>query len=173
MVLAEESRKYVTINTHRGLYRFTQLPFGVASAPALFQKAMDTILRVTPNTLCYQDDILVMGSSVEEHLTRLEEVFRRLQSKCSFLQDSVEYLEHCVDTKGIEAPPKMVEALRQAPSPRNLTELRSCLGLINYYGKFLPNLSTLLQPLNHLLRGGQEWNWTEACEQAFQQAKRC
>ena len=180
MVLTEESRKYVTISTHRGLYRFTRLPFSVASAPALFQKAMDTILRGIPNTLCYLDDILVTGSSVEEHLANLEEVFRRLQnyglrlkqSKCSFLQNSVEYLGHRVDANGFQASPKKVEALRQAPSPRNLAELRSCLGLINYYGRFLPNLSTLLQPLNNLLRKEQEWAWTDECEEAFQQAKK-
>lgn len=66
--LADESRKFVTINTQRGLYRYTQLPFGVASAPAMFQKAMDEVLQGLPNVICYLDDILVTGASDEEHL---------------------------------------------------------------------------------------------------------
>ena len=70
MALEEESRQYVTINTHRGLYRFTRLPFGIASAPALFQKAMDSILQGVPNTICYIDDILVTGRSDKEHLKK-------------------------------------------------------------------------------------------------------
>ena len=79
MALEEESRQYVTINTHRGLYRFTRLPFGIASAPALFQKAMDSILQGVPNTICYIDDILVTGRSDKEHLKNLEEVLSRLR----------------------------------------------------------------------------------------------
>ena len=78
MPLDEESRKFVTINTHRGSYRYTQLPFGIASAPALFQKAMDTILQGIPHTICYLDDILVTGANDAEHLSNLKEVLSRL-----------------------------------------------------------------------------------------------
>ena len=105
MALEEESRQYVTINTHRGLYRFTRLPFGIASAPALFQKAMDSILQGVPNTICYIDDILVTGRSDKEHLKNLEEVLSRLRryglrlkkNKCAFMQNAVEYLGHRID----------------------------------------------------------------------------
>jgi hypothetical protein len=81
MELDPESQKYCTINTHRGLYQFTRLPFGIASAPAMFQKMMDTILQGIPGTICYVDDILVTGATEEEHLRNLEEVFRRLQAR--------------------------------------------------------------------------------------------
>ena len=98
MPLSESSKKLVTINTHRGLYSYNRLPFGVASAPALFQRAMDTILQGIPNVICYIDDILVSGGSHEEHLRSLEEVFRILsrewitvkRSKCTFLTKQVE-----------------------------------------------------------------------------------
>ena len=80
MLFDEESRQYVTINTHLGLYLYTRLPFGVASAPAMFQKAMDMILQGLPGVIRYTDDILVLGTSEEEQLSRLEEVLKRLKN---------------------------------------------------------------------------------------------
>ena len=179
MALEKESRQYVTINTHRGLYRFTRLPFGIASAPALFQKAMDSILQGVPNTICYIEDILVTGRSDKEHLKNLEEVLSRLRryglrlkkNKCAFMQNAVEYLGHRIDAHGVHAAPSKVEAIQHAPTPCNVTELRSFLGMINYYGKFIPNLSSLCHPLNNLLRAGQKWRWTKQCAKAFDQAK--
>lgn len=78
--LHPEARQYCTINTHHGLYQFTCLPFGISSAPAIFQKVMDTILQGAPRALCFIDDILITGSSEEEHLKNLEEVLCRLQT---------------------------------------------------------------------------------------------
>ena len=77
MELEEESAKLVTINTHRGLYHYTRLPFGVASAPAIFQKVMDTILQGLSGVICYLDDILITASTEVEHLHRLAEVMER------------------------------------------------------------------------------------------------
>ena len=79
MPLEEDSRQYVPVNTHRGLYRFTRLPFEIASAPAIFQKAMDAILQGLPHVICYLDDILVTGTTDQEHLENLEEVLSRLE----------------------------------------------------------------------------------------------
>ena len=73
-IMDEESRKYVTINTHKGLYQYTRLPFGIASAPAVFQRIMDTILQGTEGVACYTDDIIIIGRITEEHLERLKEV---------------------------------------------------------------------------------------------------
>ena len=179
MPLDEESRKYVTINTHRGLYRYTRLPFGIASAPAVFQKTMDTILQGIPNVICYIDDILVTGVDDEAHLRTLSKVLERLQkhgvrskkSKCGFMSQSVEYLGHQVDTKGLHTTTEKVDAVVHAPVPKNVQELRSFLGLLNYYGKFLPNLAATLHPLNNLLQKGHQWKWTPECKQAFEEAK--
>ena len=109
MVLDEESAKSLTINTHLGLYQYTRLPFGVASAPAMFQRAMDIILQGVEGVICYIDDILVTGATDEEHLDRLEEVLKRLKeyglrakkSKCFFFQAAVEYLGHQMDADGL------------------------------------------------------------------------
>ena len=87
------------------------------------------------------------------------------------MADSVEYLGHQIDRHGIQALPEKVTAITNAPKPRNVQELRSFLGLLNYYGKFIPNLSSILHPLNQLLREKQKWNWTKECTEAFQQAK--
>ncbi len=105
MMLEEESQPYLTVNTHQGLYRYQRLPFGVSSAPAIFQRVMDTILQGLPQVVCYLDDMLITGSSDKEHLQNLEEVMKRLdhhgvrlrEKKCSFFQQAVEYLGHCID----------------------------------------------------------------------------
>ena len=77
--LDEYSEKYLTINTHKGLYRYKRLPFGVSSAPAIFQRIMDQLLKEVKLTVCHLDEILISGGSPEEHLAILEEVFKRLQ----------------------------------------------------------------------------------------------
>ena len=177
--LDEQSMQYVTINTHRGLYRYNRLPFGVASAPAIFQKLMDSVLQGLPHVICYIDDILVTGSSDEDHLYNLARVLQRLekhvfrlkQEKCKFLQPAVEYLGHKIDAEGLHALPSKIEAIVHAPDPCNVQELRSFLGLLNYYGKFIPNLSSLLHPLNSLLQHLRKCDWNAECQEAFNQAK--
>lgn len=177
--LDSESQKYCTINTHRGLYQYKRLPFGISTAPAIFQKTMDTILQGIDGAMCYIDDILVTGATEEEHLRRLEEVLRRLQahgvrmkkSKCSFCVDSVEYLGHRVDAEGLRTTPEKMRAIDQAPPPKNVQQLRSFLGLLNYYRKFLPNLASIIQPMNDLLQKGRTWVWSSKCAQAMKSAK--
>ena len=180
MSLAEECRDLVVVNTHKGLYRYNRLPFGVASAPAIFQKVMDTILQGLPNVFCYLDDILITGATQTEHLSNLEQVLQRLlkygvrakKAKCAFLEDFVEYLGHRIDAQGLHTTAKKVEAITEAPQPHNVTELRSFLGLLHYYGKFIPNSSSMLTPLNHLLKKGERWKWTPQCQQAINLAKK-
>ena len=179
ILLDDDSQKFVTINTHLGLFQYTRVPFGIASAPALFQKTMDTLLQGVPNTLCYLDDILITGKTDAEHLQNLEEVLKRLQhhwlrvkpTKCRFMQSSIEYLGHCIDASGVHPTSQKVEAILNAPVPQNSQQLRSFLGLLHYYGKFLPNLSSLLHPLNRLLKSNAQWKWSSECQKTFEQAK--
>ena len=179
VVLDDGLLKYLTINTHRGLYEYTRLPFGVASAPSVFQKMMDTILQGMDGVICYLDDILVSGRTEEEHLTNLQKVLERLQehgirakrAKCTFLKTSVQYLGHVIGTDGLHATDAKIEAIVNAPSPKNVTELRSYLGLLNYYGRFIPNLASLIHPLNNLLRHNMTWRWTKSCRDTFKSTK--
>ena len=159
MLLDPESRKYVTVNTHQGLYQYNRLPSGVASIPAMFQETKEKILQGLNMVVCYIDNILVTGKIDEEHLMNLEKVFNHLQehglhlkqTKCAFMSSRVEYLGYVIDAEGIKATPKKVEAISKAPQPKIKTELRSFLGLLNYYGKFIPQLASVTQPLNQLL----------------------
>ena len=177
--LDEESRKLATISTHKGLFCYNRLPFGVSSAPAIFQRTMEGILKGIPYVHAYIDDILITGTSESEHLqileqvlTRLEEVGMRLkESKCQFLLPSVEYLGYRISGNGIQPTEEKLRAIRDAPIPRDLSQLKSFLGLLNYYGKFLPHLSSTLAPLYKLLSKGQVWCWGREQEEAFCIAK--
>ncbi len=154
LLLEEGSKDYTTITTHQGLYRYARLPFGIASAPAIFQRIMDTILQGIPNTIWYIDNILTTGPDDETHSSNLQEVLRCLEkhgfrvklSKCKFMESSVEYLGHRVSADGLHPLESKKEAILQAPLPRNLQQLWSYLGLLNYYGKFIPNLATIAHP---------------------------
>ena len=177
--LEENSKQYVVINTHKGLYRYNRLPFGVSSAPAIFQRTMEGILRGIPKVCVYIDDILITGATEQEHLRTLDKVLTRLaeaglklkQAKSSFLRPSVEYLGHNISAEGLRPTKEKIRAIQEAPAPCNVSQLRSFLGLLNYYGKFLPNLSSILAPLHRLLHKKTVWKWTSEQEKAFQEAK--
>ena len=179
VLLKADSRQFVTINTHKGLYRYSRLPFSIASAPAVFQQIMENILNGIPKVVVYIDDILVSGATDAEHLENLGQVLTRLeehglrlkQEKYSFMQPSVKYLGYLIDAKGIHTTPEKVAAIINAPEPKNTTELRSFLGLVNYYGKFIKNLSSIAHPLNRLLCKNTKWKWSQECQEVFQELK--
>lgn len=105
-------------------------------------------------------------------MSRLEKYNVRVkQSKCQFMTNQVEYLGHIVDSEGLHPTREKVKAIVNAPSPTNVTELRSILGLLNYYGRFMKNLSMQLRPLHELLKRESVWKWTSECEAAFKSAK--
>ena len=177
--LASDSQTFVTINIHRGLYRYKRLPFGIASSPAIFQRTMDVILQGIDDVASIQDDILITGRDDDHHIMNLDSVLNRLDSyglrlqlsKWKFMQKSVTYMGCIILANGISPTEEKIEAIKQAPRPENSTQLRAFLGMINYYWKFICNLSTILQPLNQLLQKNQEFKWSSQCEQAFNKAK--
>ena len=134
----EESKKYTTINTHQCLYQYTRLPLGIASAPEIFQRIIENILQGVPHTCIYLDDILLTGKTKTEHLNNLAEVLTRLekaglclkQEKCSFMLPSVDYLGHTISAKGLKPTKEKVCAIIDAPTPGNVSQLRSFLGLM-------------------------------------------
>ena len=158
------------INTHRGLFRYTRLPFGISSAPGIFQRVIESILQGIDGVVVYLDDILITGASKEAHLKTLDEVLSRLdraglrvkKSKCEFMKSSVTYLGHRIDANGLHPLPDRVRAVKEAPTPTSVSKLKSYLGMLTYYSKFLPNLSTLLHPLYQLLRKDVDWKWGAA-----------
>ena len=180
LVLDEDSQKYTTINTRKGLYMYTRLPFGISSAPAIFQRVMEQTLQGIPMVAVYLDDILVSGKTPEDHLASLQQVLDRLSNaglrlkrdKCQFMKPACTYLGHKLDAEGIHPTEEKVQAIEQAPAPKNVTELRSYLGLLNYYHKFLRDLSTELAPLYELLKKGARWQWKDKQQKAFNESKR-
>ena len=177
--LDAESKKFTTINTHRGLYEYNRLPFGISSAPAIFQRTIENTLQNLSHTCVYLDDILITGKTETEHIRNLEEALTCLEKaglrlkkqKCSFMLTSVDYLGHTISSEGLQPTREKVRAIKDAPTPTNVAQLRSFLGLVNYYGKFLPQLATTLAPLYSLLRQDSKWNWTDKQQKAFEAAK--
>lgn len=105
-------------------------------------------------------------------LERLEKFGLRANlNNCDFFQEQVSYCGHMISEEGLKKSPDKVNAVLKAPRPENLQQLRSFLGLVNYYRFFLPNLSTVLGRLNELLQGEKTWKWTKQCEQAFAEVK--
>lgn len=137
------------------------------------------LLQGCKGVVVYIDDILLTGSSGQEHLETLNKVLgilaragiRLNRQKCFFMRPSVEYLGHIIDENGLHPTEEKVKAIKEAPRPTNVTELRAFLGIINYYGKFLVNLSAKLTPLHELLQKRSQWRWTDRQDKAFQAAK--
>ncbi|XP_043266601.1 uncharacterized protein K02A2.6-like [Venturia canescens] len=180
LVLDERSRKLVTISTHKGLFAYKRLCYGVSSAPGIFQREMEQLLKNLDGVICFFDDILITGQTKEIHNERLKEVLKRLnengltlkKEKCKFGKNSVEFLGYVLDSEGTHVSKGRVKAVVEAPVPTNLMELRAFLEMMNYYAKFIKNYARIVNPLYHLLQKNVKWNWNDDCEAAFGAAKR-
>ena len=174
------SRDVLTINTSRGLLQYSRLPFGVNCAGGQFQREIEKVLRGIPHVVVYLDDVLIASQTEEEHWRRLDQVFQRLEStglrvresKCLLMQPRVEYLGHKLDRSGIRPLDDKVRAILSTPAPSNVAELKSFLGLVTYYSRFIPQRAMMLAPLYDLLRKEAEWTWGRAEEDSFQECKR-
>lgn len=177
--LEEASKDFTTINTPLGLYRYNRLPFGIKTAPAIFQSIIDKILNGLPGVVSYFDDILVAGTSLEECVKRVRMVLEKLRQfnvkanfqKCKFFEEILEYLGHEISMKGIKPTKSKIETILNIPAPTDITSVRSLLGLVNFYNKFVPNMQTLLNPIHELLRNGVKFEWSVKCQKAFEKVK--
>lgn len=177
--VSKQSQEFLTINTQFGLYRSTRLTFGIKSAPCIFQNIIDNILSGMKYVLPYLDDILIGGSSFEECrnntlkvLTRLNEFnVKANRDKCKFLVPEIQYLGYHLSKEGIKPTKDKVEAVKKAPAPHDLQSLKAYLGLLNFYGSFIRNLSTELSPLYNLTKKKVPFVWDENCQKAFERSK--
>jgi hypothetical protein len=175
----EESSKLLCINTHKGLYKFKRLPFGVKVAPAIFQQTMDMMLNGLDFAVAYLDDVLISSASKDRHKAYVKQVFKRIQDygfkvkdeKCTFFMDKIKYLGQIIDEHGRRPDPDRAIAIKNMPAPENIASLQSFLGLANYYNVFVPRMHNLRAPLNELLKKDQKWVWTQECEEAFKKIK--
>ena len=149
--LDEKSRLLTTFITPQGRYCFNRLPFGISSAPEVFQRIISKILvgLEGQGVIVHMDDILIHGRNKEEHDARVRKVLSRLQEagvtlkdKCEFSKKRVKYLGHVVSAAGIEVDPSKTTAIRNYPAPTNITELQRFLGMVNQVAKFVRNLAS-------------------------------
>lgn len=180
--MAKESRKYTAFAVAgKGLYQWKVMPFGLHSAPATFQRALDSVIgpEMDPHAFAYLDDIIVIGKTFEEHLRNLREVFRRLRSanlrinieKCEFFRKETKYLGHVVSSEGIKTDPDKVAAIVEMKPPTSVKEVRRFLGVASWYRRFVPQFATISQPLTSLLKKGKHWKWGPEQQEAFSDLK--
>ena len=180
--IKEEDKEKTAFRTSSGqLYEFNQLPFGLCNAPATFSRLMDRTLAGLAWNIClyYLDDIIVFSSTGAEHIERLRAVFERLRRanlklgahKCNLAAREVSFLGYKVTPEGLEPEPKLMEAISKLPPPINVAEVRSFLGLVGYYRRFIKRFSDKAAPLNALLHKEQVWKWTPECQNAFETLK--
>ena len=158
MVLSEKSRPKSAFVSAYGKWEFKRCPFGLAQAPAYFQRLVNEVLSSLTFTFGYLDDILIFSPDMETHLKHLRILFERLRSadlklkevKCNFLKKHIQYLGHIISGEGIAPVPEKLESIQKMLPPRNPKEVKQFLGLIGYYRKFVPQFSDLARPLNAL-----------------------
>lgn len=177
--LSEKSRKVVVINTIKGLFRYNRLPQGATSSAAIFQQVMEQVLQGLKYISVYLDDVLIAGKDFADCCRKLHLVLDRLAkanikvnwSKCKFFVTKLPYLGHVITENGLLPCPEKISTIKNAAVPKNANELKSFLGLINYYGRFIPKLSSRLHCLYNLLKKDVKFIWDDKCEQAFQNSK--
>uniref|UniRef100_A0A8C5QMD8 ribonuclease H n=1 Tax=Leptobrachium leishanense TaxID=445787 RepID=A0A8C5QMD8_9ANUR len=177
--LDPESQKLTTFITPVGRFCFRRLPFGISSAPEIFQREMSSLLRDHEGTVVVMDDILVYGSTKEEHDRRLlcvlqtvkESGLRLNKEKCHFGKPELCYFGHIISGEGVKPDASKVLAIEKMKSPSDVNELRQILGLVNYVGKFLPELSSVLHPVTELLKKDVAWIWGPPQEEALARVK--
>ena len=167
--------------THRGLFQFRRMPFGLRNGPAIFQRVMQNILAPYLWLFClvYIDDIVVYSKSYEEHIEHLDKVLEAVEksgitlspNKCHLFYGSILLLGHKVSRLGLSTHLEKVKAITELESPKKLSQLQAFLGMVIYFSAFIPFYAGICTPLFQLLRKGAKWRWGDVEEHAFQSAK--
>lgn len=168
--------------THHGHWQWRCLPFGLKSAPAIFQRVLAGVIRknkLDAFTVNYIDDLLVFSKTYEEHVYHVEQVLQALheqgfklnENKCQFAQERITYLGHEIGNNMIKPINDNLVAIKKFPIPKTKTQVRQFLGKINFYLEFIPNHVVLLDPLRNLLRNNVSFDWSEECSNSFNSTK--
>ncbi|XP_031120625.1 uncharacterized protein LOC116023756 [Ipomoea triloba] len=180
--VAKEDVPKTAFRTRYGHYEFTVMPFGVTNAPGTFMDLMNRIFLpyLDKFVVAFIDDILVYSKTPEDHEKHLRIVLQTLRekklfaklSKCEFWKREVSFLGHIITEEGIAVDPAKIRAVIEWEAPKSITEIRSFLGLAGYYRRFVQDFSKIARPLTNLLKKTTKYNWSEECEQAFQELKK-
>lgn len=177
--LTEKSSKLCTFNTPFGRYRFLRLPYGLVSSSEIFQEKMTHLLDDLEGVAVYIDDIICFGKDQQEHDQRLKKLLYKLRSenvklnkeKCKISISELKYLGHKLSGKGVTADDCKIKAITNMETPKDKKSLERFLGLINYVGKFVQNLSQHTAPLRELLKKSVDFSWSQQHYNAFNKLK--
>ena len=169
--------------TQEGHFQWTCLPFGLKTAPAIFQRILCNIIRkhkLAQFTVNYIDDILIFSKTFSDHVRHLTQLFQAIKneglrlkfSKCTFAADSVKYLGHIIQNNSVSPLKDNLISIKNFPTPTTQKNVRQFLGKINFYHKYVPKIAIKLDPLHNLLRKGQAFDWTKACQESFDEMKK-
>ena len=177
MVLDEESSYLTTFNSPFGRYSFKRLPFGLSMSQDIFQTKIDQTFEGCEDVVGIADDIVVFGKTTEKHDRNMHAMLKRCiatglklnPDKCFTKQDKIKFYRVICGQNGVQPDPGKVSALKPISSPTNRQELQTFLGLANYMGPFIPNLSTLTAPIRKLLKEDNCFKWYAAHQESFYQ----
>ena len=176
----EGSREITTLNTPIGLVRWTRLPFGIKTASAQFQRIIERIVSDDiANVVIYQDDICIGARTVEELKTKATKIINRLKAsgmrinegKSIMKTDKVSFLGHIISSEGLSPDTKMVSRVSDIKPPQNRKQLKSFLGLVNFYSKFIDHFSDKIEPLNVLRSNDVDFIWGPRQQKSFDDLK--
>jgi len=175
--IAPEDREKTAFCTRSQLLEFNVMPFGLSSAPSIFQRMISKLLKGIEGkyALAYLDDLLVFSPDFESHMKHIEDVFERLKNaslslnkkKCHFIKEKIEYLGHVISHKGIQPNPEKVRAIQTLDPPTNVKGVRSFLGMAGYFRNFIPQFSALARGLTRLTRKHTRFEWCDDAQQSF------
>lgn len=178
--LDEETRKLCTFSTGFGLWQFNRLPFGISVASEVFQKYNNDTFADLPGKICYIDDILIFGQTLEEHDNNLRKIMERALeknvkfnvNKLQFTQTSVKYLGHIFSHNAISVDPERISGIVNIPEPKNVTDIQKFLGMIGYLRDFIPNIPELTVNLRSLTKNTTEFVWQPQHKNEFLNMKK-
>lgn len=178
--LDEFSKMLCAWSTHKGVFKMNRMPFGIKPASSIFQREIEKLLQGIPGVVNFIDDILITGKNYNEHLANLSQVLERLEnsglrlekSKCEFFLQEVSYLGFRINKNGLSKTTERVEAILKAPKPNDVSQVRSFIGLVNYYGKFIDSYTEIMLPFYELLKADSKFDWDDRCEKSFEILKR-
>jgi transposase InsO family protein len=179
--MSEADKEKTAFVCHKGLFEFNVMPFGLSSAPPVFQELMNRVLGDSLNdfAFAYLDDIIIYSHTLDDHMAHLQKVFTKLKdanlklklSKCDFGVSKVGYLGHEISAQGVKPDPAKVQSIRQIAVPTTVKQVCSFLGLVGFYHQFIKNFAEIAHPLTQLTRKYCRFRWNPDCQRAFETLK--
>ena len=170
-----------SFRTRYGHYKFLVIPFGLTNAPAVFMCLMNNVMHkyLDKFVVVFFNDILIYSKTKEEHKEHLKIVLQELRehqlftkfSKCDFIKDKIQYLGHVVTKEGISVDPEKIKAIEDWSVPKDVTDVRSFMGITGYYRRFIEGFSRIVNPINSLQKKGNKFDWNQKCEESFRKLK--